>query len=187
MTKNKSNNATSDSELFRQAVSDARPLKKTNVVTDAPNKKPIRVNRNAESKDNFAYNLSDFAGNNDNISAEESLAYRGEGIQQRLFKKLKNGQFDIEAHLDMHGLTVDTARQVLNDFLFDCLSRDYRCVIIVHGKGSRGDAPKLKPMLNHWLKQIPDVLAFCSTQPRHGGTGAVYVLLKNVDKTKHLE
>jgi len=187
MTKNKSDKSTTDSELFRQAVSDARPLKKSNVVTDAPNIKSIRVNRPAVNAESVEYNLSDFAGKNDKISAEESLTYRGDGLQQRAFKKLKNGQFEIDAHLDMHGLTVNAAREVLSQFIVDCLSQEYRCVIIVHGKGSRGEAPKLKPMLNHWLKQIPDVLAFCSTLPRHGGAGAVYVLLKNVFKTKHLE
>ena len=51
---------------------------------------------------------------------------------------------------------------------------------IVHGKGlsSPGKIPVLKPRVNHWLAQRDEVLAFVSTPPRDGGTGAIYVLLK---------
>ncbi|MEE9156926.1 MAG: Smr/MutS family protein, partial [Gammaproteobacteria bacterium] len=38
--------------------------------------------------------------------------------------------------------------------------------------------PVLKNKLNNWLRQRDEVLAFCSTRPVDGGTGAVYVLLK---------
>jgi len=54
-------------------------------------------------------------------------------------------------------------------------------VRIIHGKGygSREQAPVLKNSLNSWLRQHPDVLAFSSTRPEHGGTGAVHVLLRS--------
>jgi DNA-nicking Smr family endonuclease len=59
-----------------------------------------------------------------------------------------------------------------------------RCVQIVHGKGynSPGNQPVLKNDINLWLRQHQDVLAFCSTPPKAGGTGALYVLLKLSDK-----
>jgi len=55
-----------------------------------------------------------------------------------------------------------------------------RCVRVVHGKASgASDKPALlKSRVNSWLRQHPEVLGFASCQPRHGGTGAVYVLLK---------
>ena len=37
----------------------------------------------------------------------------------------------------------------------------------------------LKNKLNHWLQQWDEVLAFCSARPVDGGTGAIYLLLKN--------
>ncbi|MDH5256774.1 MAG: Smr/MutS family endonuclease [Gammaproteobacteria bacterium] len=188
MTRNKSDKPAdgneSDSELFRDAISGVRPLKKNDKITPVSMAhKNIPVNKHTIQED-FCYGLSDFAGELNTSTADEILAHRGNGIHQRLFKKLKNGQIPIEARLDLHGLNVDTARTVLSQFIADCTGSQYRCVIIVHGKGSRGGLPVLKSMLNHWLKQIPDILAFCSAQPQNGGTGAVYVLLKKTNATE---
>jgi DNA-nicking Smr family endonuclease len=56
-----------------------------------------------------------------------------------------------------------------------------RCARIVHGKGNGSwqKQPVLKVKLNHWLRQRDEVLAFCSARGNDGGTGAVYVLIKN--------
>jgi DNA-nicking Smr family endonuclease len=52
--------------------------------------------------------------------------------------------------------------------------------LIVHGKGyrSRNRLPVIKTLLDRWLRECSQVLAFHSAQPKHGGSGAVYVLLK---------
>jgi DNA-nicking Smr family endonuclease len=52
-------------------------------------------------------------------------------------------------------------------------------VLIIHGKGGYDGGPSLlKSQVNHWLKQMPEVLAYHSAVRQHGGLGAVYVLLK---------
>ena len=169
----------SDSELFKAATSGTRPLKENDNITPTPNRiKNIRVQRHL-NRETTSYPLSDFSNELNASTADEVLAYRGNGVQQRLFKKLKNAQIGIESRLDLHGMIVETARTVLSQFIADCIEQQLRCVIIVHGKGSRGNPPVLKTMLNHWLKQIPDILAFSSAQAKDGGTGALYVLLKN--------
>ncbi|MEZ5671388.1 MAG: Smr/MutS family protein [Thiotrichaceae bacterium] len=91
------------------------------------------------------------------------------------------GQFSISAELDLHGLIVSQAREAVVDFLHYCRDRSLRCVRIVHGKGygSWQKQPILKGKLNHWLRQRDEVLAFCPARGVDGGTGAVYVLLKN--------
>ena len=65
-------------------------------------------------------------------------------------------------------------------FLDRCGHRGARCVHIIHGKGhgSSNQGPVLKNKVNAWLRQREEVLAFCSAQPKDGGTGAVYVLLR---------
>jgi DNA-nicking Smr family endonuclease len=40
----------------------------------------------------------------------------------------------------------------------------------------------LKNNLNSWLRQHKDVQAFCSTPPKDGGTGAIFVLLQLSEK-----
>jgi DNA-nicking Smr family endonuclease len=77
-------------------------------------------------------------------------------------------------------MTVPMARQALSAFLQTCQLKAARCVRIIHGKGrnSQHGLPVLKHKLNKWLQQRNEVLAFCSARQTDGGTGAVYVLLK---------
>jgi DNA-nicking Smr family endonuclease len=97
---------------------------------------------------------------------------------------LQRGQIEPTLELDLHGLTTEYARALLRAFLADCAHRRVRCAKIIHGKG-RGSAqrqPVLKCKVNYWLRLREDVLAFCSAPRYDGGTGAVYVLLRNPAK-----
>jgi DNA-nicking Smr family endonuclease len=114
------------------------------------------------------------------IETGEELLFSRKGLQHGLIRKLRRGQFTVQAELDLHGLTVAEARQALAEFLADVRAAGARCVRIIHGKGygSRHKQPVLKNKLNGWLQQRDEVLAFCSARQVDGGTGAVYVLLK---------
>lgn len=103
------------------------------------------------------------------------------GLQRNVIRKLKRGSYPVEDSLDLHGLYKSEAGQALGKFLNRAVQSGYRCVLVIHGKGhgSAGRQGVLKPYTVNWLKQHSAVLAFCSTQPRHGGTGSVYVLLKS--------
>jgi len=171
-----------DQSLLNDAMKDVTPLKPRN---DAPpyKAKPIPPRQNTQhhvrnEDDIIDYFLSD-AQDHQLIQSEESMSYSSNGIQPKALKKLRAGKIPIEAHLDLHGLTVDQARQTVSHFIVDCQAINMKCVLIIHGKGSMKKTPLLKSMLNHWLKQIPDVLAFNSAQIAHGGRGAVYVLIKS--------
>jgi DNA-nicking Smr family endonuclease len=61
----------------------------------------------------------------------------------------------------------------------ECIDRGHRCVRIVHGKGlgSPGREPVLKKLVQGWLAQKKEVLAFCQARAAEGGAGAVVVLL----------
>lgn len=110
----------------------------------------------------------------------DTLTYRGEGIQDSVWKKLRRGQFRLQAECDLHGLNRDDARLEIVRFLAHCADRDYRSVRIIHGKGngSPNSGPVIKRALDGWLRKRKDVLAFCSARAHDGGTGAVYVLLR---------
>lgn len=97
-----------------------------------------------------------------------------------LAKKLAQGKWPIEASLDLHGSTLDEARQRLDGFLRSCLQHHIRCVRIVHGKGhgSKDNASVLKETTRRWLTQLEDVMAYVECNERDGGAGAVQVLLK---------
>jgi len=95
-------------------------------------------------------------------------------------RRLRRGQFVVQAHLDLHGHTVPQAHVALAEFLREALERGARCVRVVHGKGlgSAHKLPVLKGKVGGWLRRHGDVLAFCPAPPHDGGGGAVYVLLR---------
>ncbi len=116
------------------------------------------------------------------------LDFKRPGVQNGVFRKLKQGRYDMEARLDLHRMTAAVARRELFEFIEESHQLGLRCVIVIHGKGDiradRERASILKGCTNHWLRELDVVQAFHSAQPRHGGTGAVYVLLRKSEEKK---
>lgn len=114
------------------------------------------------------------------------LEYRCDGVQNGVFRKFKQGKYALEARLDLHKMTVDQARREVFEFIHDAEEAGLRTVMIVHGRGlsSSGKAAVLKSYVNVWLPEFASVLGFCSAQPREGGAGAVYVMLKKSEQKK---
>lgn len=109
------------------------------------------------------------------------------GLAPGVNKRMKQGGYSIDAKLDLHHKTVEQARVAVMQFIKDCQKYDARLAIILHGKGEQGDPPALlKSFTNKWLKDIPEVLAFHSAKPHHGGVGAVYVLIRKSEKNKQI-
>jgi len=88
----------------------------------------------------------------------------------------------VHAQIVLHGMTVAEAKPRLSEFIESCARDGKLCVRVVHGKGlgSGNRGPVLKQKVNRWLRQWDAVLAFVSTRQVHGGTGAVYVLLRQI-------
>jgi DNA-nicking Smr family endonuclease len=110
------------------------------------------------------------------------LFFARSGIQQKVQRKLRRGEFPIEDELDLHGYTVVEAKTAINEFFYDCKKQQKRYVRIIHGKGYRSEQkiPILKTHVAYWLPQHNDVMAFSSARPADGGTGALYVILKKI-------
>ncbi|MFQ5512848.1 MAG: Smr/MutS family protein [Myxococcota bacterium] len=105
------------------------------------------------------------------------------GLDPRVRKQLRNGEFSVQADLDLHGLDAATARVELERFVLECHAEGMRCLRVVHGRGRRSPdgVPVLKRSMPRWLSRGPVrgvVLAFTSAQPHDGGTGASYLLLR---------
>ncbi|MDP3558718.1 MAG: Smr/MutS family protein, partial [Legionellaceae bacterium] len=115
---------------------------------------------------------------NTSVSSETRLFYCKNPLPQKYLRKFKQGQLPIEATLDLHGLTSAESKETLIHFIQTQQQRGKRQVLVIHGKGRDTHAPILKNLVNHWLPQIPEILAFSSARPQNGGAGALYVLLK---------
>ena len=165
--------------LFRRSVGEVTPVRQDKVHPQPDKTAPIAAQRLADE----AAALKEMAeGFHDTEAAEtgDELLYKTPGVQDKVFRKLRRGQFAVNAELDLHGYTVEHARDCLSDFLKQCVKRDQRCVRIVHGKGlrSRQGRPTIKSRIGKWLQQRQEVLAYCSARQVDGGTGALYVLLR---------
>jgi DNA-nicking Smr family endonuclease len=132
--------------------------------------------------------LSDTVALLNPVSSEAILSFRRTGIQQGLFKKLKDGQLVWRAAVDLHGCTVEQAREALLTLIHDAQADGVNIIKIVHGKGyskqENTQAGLLKTCVNGWLQQHRMVLAIHSAPPKDGGNGAVLVLLKKLPSTQ---
>lgn len=164
-----------DLNTFREAVKGVKPLtQKKNRITP-PSPPPHFVKR--QSSQQKSYKL--YEGTNvEPVQGEEFITFKHASISNKTLSKLRKGQYNIEAMLDLHGMTVAAAKAATERFLQDCLHNEIRVALIIHGKGHHSQMPILKNKLNDWLREIPVVLAFCSAAPEHGSRGAMYILLK---------
>jgi DNA-nicking Smr family endonuclease len=119
----------------------------------------------------------------DLMDTDEYFEGIAKGVDHNLLRKLRRGDFSVQAHLDLHGLLSENAHQELDRFLTDSRRRGHRCVLVIHGRGlhSKDQEPVLKARMGPWLsrgKLSRIVLAFATARPADGGAGALYVLLR---------
>ncbi|WP_060494583.1 Smr/MutS family protein, partial [Pseudomonas sp. NBRC 111140] len=84
------------------------------------------------------------------VGAEDELMWRRDGVQEGQLRKLKLGQIPFEGSLDLHGMTVEKARETLWDFIAEATKLEVRCVRVTHGKAARldGKRPMIKSHVN---------------------------------------
>jgi DNA-nicking Smr family endonuclease len=167
-----------DGSLFRDAMSDVRPLKPDDRVEPVAAKP--RPQARQREKDDRRIMETLLTREDDDILLEsgEELLFLRPGHQKRLLQRLRRGHYSVADSVDLHHMDVATAKGVLVDFLERSLQRRFGCVRVIHGKGLRSrDLPRLKQMTNRVLRKHPRVIAFASARPVGGGTGATEVLL----------
>ena len=168
-----------DKALFQNMMSSVKPLKQTQTLAPRakpPDKIPSRKIQHAPPPQ-INYQLSNYYA--EPVSSEAILSYGKHNIPRKRMSELKSGKIPWEARLDLHGLRPDGACDALCQFIDSQAHNNKRCLLIIHGKGGQNfNAPILKNLVNLWLSQLPQVLAFHSALPRDGGSGALYVLLR---------
>jgi DNA-nicking Smr family endonuclease len=105
------------------------------------------------------------------------------GVDRRSAERLRRGERRIDGRLDLHGMTQDEAHRALNGFLDRADHSGWRCVLVITGKGRPGSSAGgvLRSAVPRWLNEAPNrarLLAFTAAQPKDGGAGALYLLLR---------
>lgn len=178
---NKSDNLPEEERrLFREAMAEVAPIETDRRPPGAERPPPAPRARQREADEAEALDaLATGALDDADEDLAEELFHARPGIQRRVLRRLRRGQYAMQAELDLHGFTRAEAAMALRDFLADCRARGLTGVRVIHGKGRRSanEGPVLKPAVAGWLRRRNEVMAFCSARPVDGGSGALYVLL----------
>jgi DNA-nicking Smr family endonuclease len=166
-------------DLWRHVVRDAKPL--PGRAAEPPIEPEPALEENVAAKEARPTAASSLrrAGR---PPPPELVPGRIAGVDKRLAERLRRGQLPIEASLDLHGSTQEAAHRQLDGFISAAAATGKRCVLVITGKGLwKEDAGVLREAVPRWLNEPANrarVLAITAAQPRHGGIGALYVLLK---------
>ncbi len=109
-------------------------------------------------------------------------------------QKMRSGRVKPEGKIDLHGMTEDKAYAALNRYIEQAQGRGKRIILVITGKGSKktdlGEMSHsdyvrgrgiLKANVPRWLSQgelAMRVISYSYANARHGGDGALYVVLK---------
>ncbi len=173
--KNYKNLSDIDKKVWDMAMSETKPLKKSDQTSNEyklSNNSKIDKSNEIEKELNFKLNL------------DKNLDIKNQSLR----KKFKNKKLIINAHIDLHGLTISDAYKKLLDFIYDSYHKNRKCVLVITGKSKRFDKDydmykkTIKELLPLWLadEQINKfILEHSLAKIYHGGDGARYIFLKN--------
>ena len=176
--------------MFAAAMADVKKISRSNCPAGSPAAiKPPTPEANLEHE--FIQQLTDLVNNGTGFVVSLTPEYI-EGIDHRvnptIAHRLHRGDFSIQAHIDLHGLSVEAARETFDEFFHKSIADGKNAVLIIHGRGlSSPVAPVLKSKVYRWLTSSPWhkwVVAFTSARLCDGGAGATYVLLRQRPLTK---
>lgn len=171
-----------EADLFRAQLPDVKPIRRPPTVELArPLPKPTAQQHHADERNALAQSMSDEFDPETLLESDAELGWHRPELGPDVVRKLRRGDWVIQAQLDLHGARTDEAREQLGDFLREAVKRGQRCVRVVHGKGHGSPAkqPVLKGKVRRWLAQREEVIAFCQARASDGGQGALVVLLQS--------
>ncbi len=174
-----------EAAMFLEAVGGVAPVKVKPQRVDPTAPPPKTIERAGEEAESLT-RLAELIAPDDVFEVDEDgerVEGHVRGFDARVLKRLKAGEFPVDASVDLHGLKKDEAQKAVEHLVQRSRVAGHRCVVIVTGRGlhSEAAAPVLKPEVPGWLSRgrtSKQVLAFCSAPPQHGGVGAIVVLLR---------
>ena len=183
----------SDRIIFKEAMADVKKISRSNcALTSHTTFKHSNFDKNLEFDEyKSLVQLRDLIkyGTGFIVSlTPEYVEGMANNVNPEVARRLHQGYFSIQAHIDLHGLGVKDAHQAFDGFLNKSILVGNRTVLIIHGRGlSSPYEPVLKTKVYQWLTAAPWhkwVTAFTSARLCDGGTGATYVLLRPQPLTK---
>lgn len=177
----------SDKELWHFAVQDVDPLKRR----EHP---PKIVEAAGEAAEQYQAVKKIKRPLWQHIKVKPPNEQKSTELDKRTRQRFEKGLMRIDGRLDLHGYRREQAHHLLNQFILSASSQDKRCLLVITGKGKGGvtsdeldflgrpaRAGILKDEVPRWLAMEPLaslILRIAPAQPKDGGSGALYVLLR---------
>jgi len=167
---------------FLNELKDVKPIQQTDTVPTCHQKNTLaqQLKRQAiESTQNLTNNYLSVE-KVEPVDPYDHISFKQDGVQQGVFKNLRLGKYKIDFVLNLQQNKFEQARTSIFNHIIDSHKKGDRTLLIKHGLGLRSQPfpALLKSYLHQWLQQMPEVIAYHTAQPYHGGNSAVYVLLK---------
>ncbi len=170
---------------FGKLMSDVKPLSGVKRVAVAADPESLSIGPSPDTREALAA-LDILIGGGARFELQDDgtcMEGRRVEVPMPTLRKLRRGVFPVDARLDMHGMSASEARDAMAMFLRVQQQKGERCVLVIHGKGahSAGGVAVLRGEIGAWLSQggsSAHVLAFASAHAEDGGSGAMYVLLR---------
>ncbi len=179
----------SEEDVFQEAMQGVTPMEGVSrVAKEAPTAFPERPREtDAEPllklKDLVRYGIGFEVA--DTPEYIEGTMYQ---VPPDVARRLHRGDYSIQAYVNLHRMTVSTAKEVLEKFLKWAVTAGKTGVLIIHGRGLSSPAePQLKKKVVEWLTKGPWrkwVIAYSTARSCDGGAGATYVLLRRLPASK---
>ena len=178
------NRLAKDVDLFRAAMADVKPLKGRK--RPARKRAPVIAKPKAEGSSPVPERSLASVKMTRGRAAKPAPTTTPLSFDRDVDRALSKGGRAIEAKLDLHGMTLAAAERAVTTFIADASAQNRRVVLIVTGKGTRLEGGRvfggrIRAEFPNWLERAENrarVAGVRAAHPRHGGSGAFYVLLR---------
>jgi DNA-nicking Smr family endonuclease len=183
----------SEEELLKNAMEGVIPIPRDNYVERISKKRVPEGDQNKEDVEILKKlkNLVEYGEGFRISDTPEYIEGTGYHVHPEIARRLHRGDYSIQAYIDLHGLIVEDAKEVLEKFFKWAVTTGKQGILIVHGRGlSSPSEPVLKKKVVEWLTRSPWrkwVVAYSSARICDGGAGATYVLLRQRPISKRLK
>jgi DNA-nicking Smr family endonuclease len=175
-------------DAFLNELKDVKPIQQTDrALTNQPKKTLAQqLKRQAiEANQNLINNYLSVE-KVEPVDPYDHISFRQDGVQHGVFKNLRLGKYKIDFVLNLQQYKFEQARTAIFTQIRNSHEEGDRTLLIKHGLGLRSQPfpALLKSYLHQWLQQMPEVIAYHTAQPNHGGNSAVYALIKKNQQEK---
>ena len=132
--------------------------------------------------------------NKDKKDWKDFLSSKDKVYNKDLFVSQKNTNKELIKTIDLHGLSLENANKVVNDFINKCFHNNINRIIVVTGKGLRSnniDNPYISKDLSILKYSVPEYIKsninlmkmiknIQEADIKDGGSGAFYIYLKKI-------